>query len=67
MGKHGLVTWGDEPKATYDHTLAIIQAAEDFIAHKASGRRLFGAVTVPELGTIAALGWAGWLGNTGPT
>ena len=49
MGKHGLVTWGDEPKATYDHTLAIIQAAEDFIAHKASGRRLFGAVTVPEL------------------
>ena len=32
MGKHGLVTWGDEPKATYSHTISIIQEAEDFIA-----------------------------------
>lgn len=43
MGKHGLVTWGDEPKATYSHTIAVIQAAEDFIAHRAQGRRIFGA------------------------
>jgi rhamnulose-1-phosphate aldolase/alcohol dehydrogenase len=53
MGKHGLVTWGDEPKATYDHTIAIIQEAEDFIAHKASGRRVFGNITSSELDAAA--------------
>lgn len=45
MGKHGLVTWGDEPKATYAHTIAIIQETEDFIAHRAGERRVFGTVT----------------------
>jgi len=45
MGKHGLVTWGDEPKACYEHTIAVIQKAEDFIAHRAQGRRVFGAIS----------------------
>ncbi len=45
MGKHGLVTWGQEPKATYSHTIAVIQEAEDFIAEKAKGKRVFGAIT----------------------
>lgn len=49
MGKHGLVTWGDEPKACYEHTLAIIQEAEDFIAHRANGRRVFGGLAVAAL------------------
>lgn len=49
MGKHGLVTWGDEQKACYDHTLAVIQLAEDFIARRAQGRRVFGAITATEL------------------
>lgn len=44
MGKHGLVTWGDEPKATYAHTIAIIQEAEDFIAGRARSKRVFGNV-----------------------
>lgn len=44
MGKHGLVTWGEEPKATYSHTIAIIQEAEDFIKHSASGKKVFGVV-----------------------
>lgn len=46
MGKHGLVTWGDEHKACYGHTIAIIQEAEDFIAHRAGERRVFGTVKV---------------------
>ena len=25
MGKHGLVTWGDESKPTYDHTIALFR------------------------------------------
>lgn len=49
MGKHGLVTWGDEPKATYAHTISIIQEAEDFITHRASGRRVFGASATTDL------------------
>ncbi len=53
MGKHGLVTWGDEPKATYDHTIAIIQQAEDFIAHRAQGKRLFGSINVKEMDAAA--------------
>lgn len=48
MGKHGLVTWGDEPRACYEHTIAVIQEAEDFIAHRAQGRRVFGAITARE-------------------
>jgi rhamnose utilization protein RhaD (predicted bifunctional aldolase and dehydrogenase) len=46
MGNHGLVTWGDEPKACYDHTIAIIQAAEDFLADRAHGQSLFGTAIV---------------------
>ena len=49
MGKHGLVTWGDEPKATYAHTISIIQEAEDFITHRANGRRVFGASATTDL------------------
>ena len=48
MGKHGLVTWGDEPKATYSHTISIIQEAEDFIAQRASGKKVFGAITTSQ-------------------
>jgi rhamnulose-1-phosphate aldolase/alcohol dehydrogenase len=44
MGKHGLVTWGDEPKACYAHTISIIQEAEDFIAQRARGKRVFGVL-----------------------
>lgn len=46
MGKHGLVTWGDTSRACYDHTIQILQEAEDFIERKRAGRRVF-AVAVP--------------------
>lgn len=49
MGKHGLVTWGDEPKDTYTHTIAIIQAAQDFIADRAKAKRVFGPVSPSQL------------------
>jgi rhamnulose-1-phosphate aldolase/alcohol dehydrogenase len=49
MGKHGLVTWGDTQQACYDRTIAIIGEAEEFIAARAAGRALFGAVQVPAL------------------
>ncbi len=52
MGKHGLVTWGDEPKATYSHTISIIQEAEDFLAQRASqranGKKVFGAIATSQ-------------------
>lgn len=48
MGKHGLVTWGEEPKATYAHTIALIQEAEDFIAARVNGRRVFGNVATSQ-------------------
>src|SRR5215468_2975820 len=49
MGKHGLVTWGDDPKGCYEHTIQIIQETEDYIAQQRSGKAVFGAVKVPAL------------------
>jgi rhamnulose-1-phosphate aldolase/alcohol dehydrogenase len=52
MGKHGLVTWGDESKPTYDHTIAIIQEAEAYLTEKQRGKRVFGDLTISGLGEI---------------
>ncbi len=49
MGKHGLVTWGPDSKTTYDKSIAIIQEAEDYIAERARGKRVFGDLTVQAL------------------
>src|SRR5579859_5710768 len=49
MGKHGLVTWGDDSKSCYDNTIRIIQEAEDYILEQRSGKAVFGAVKVPAL------------------
>jgi rhamnulose-1-phosphate aldolase/alcohol dehydrogenase len=49
MGKHGLVTWDDDPRACYDKTIRVIQAAEDFLASRARGRAVFGGAQVPAL------------------
>lgn len=51
MGKHGLVTWGEDNKETYHHTIAIIQEAEDYLSDKKKGKRVFGdlqVASVPE-------------------
>lgn len=42
MEKHGLVTWGETSKESYDKTISIIQEAEDYIENKAEGKDLFG-------------------------
>src|SRR5690625_309303 len=42
MEKHGLVTWGDTSKESYDKAIAIIQEAEDYIEAKEKGQTLFG-------------------------
>lgn len=42
MEKHGLVTWGETSKESYDKTISIIQEAEDYIESKAKENTLFG-------------------------
>ena len=49
MGKHGLVTWGETAKSCYDHTISIIQEAEDYIKDQQKGKQVFGAVKVPPM------------------
>lgn len=49
MGKHGLVTWADDPKTCYANSIRIIQEAEDYIAHQRSGKRVFGDLVLPAL------------------
>lgn len=46
MGKHGLVTWGPDSKTCYETTIRIIQEAEDYIAEKKKGKRVYGALKV---------------------
>jgi rhamnulose-1-phosphate aldolase/alcohol dehydrogenase len=53
MGKHGLVTWGDDSKGCYENTIGIIQEAEDFILERWAGKAVFGAVKVPALDKAA--------------
>lgn len=42
MEKHGLVTWGETSKESYDKTIAIIQEAENYIEARVEGKTLFG-------------------------
>ncbi len=49
MGKHGLVTWGADPKTCYDTTIRLIQEAEDYITDQQKGKTVFGAIKVPAL------------------
>ncbi|MGH2593889.1 MAG: bifunctional aldolase/short-chain dehydrogenase, partial [Anaerolineae bacterium] len=49
MGKHGLVTWDDDPRVCYDKTIRIIQEAEDFIAEQPGSRTAFAVTRTPPL------------------
>ena len=49
MGKHGLVTWDDDPRAGYDKTIRLIQEAEDFIAEQPGSRTVFAVTRTPPL------------------
>jgi rhamnulose-1-phosphate aldolase/alcohol dehydrogenase len=46
MGKHGLVTWGEDNKSTYNHTITIIQEAQDYLNEQKRGKRIFGDLVV---------------------
>lgn len=49
MGKHGLVTWGDDSKTTYEKTIEMVQVAEDYVADKRKGKKVFGDLAVKPL------------------
>lgn len=49
MGKHGLVNWGESSRECYDNTIRTIQEAEDFIASRRNGRRIYVSAGIPEL------------------
>lgn len=49
MGKHGLVTWADDPQSCYNNTIRLIQEAEDYIAAQKQGKKVFGDLKVAAL------------------
>ncbi len=49
MGKHGLTVWAESSKSCYLQTIRVIQEAEDFIASRRTGRRIFPGAAVPPL------------------
>ncbi|MCY4525833.1 MAG: class II aldolase/adducin family protein, partial [Anaerolineaceae bacterium] len=49
MGKHGLVTWGDDSKSCYESSMRIIQETGDYLADRRRGRKVFGELQVPGL------------------
>jgi rhamnulose-1-phosphate aldolase/alcohol dehydrogenase len=46
LARHGLVAWGDTPRACYDNLHHLINKAEAFLSTRARGRA-FGALSVP--------------------
>jgi rhamnulose-1-phosphate aldolase/alcohol dehydrogenase len=52
MGKHGLIAWADDSKTCYDNSIRIIQEAEDYIAERKRGKRVYGQLTVPALAEV---------------
>jgi rhamnulose-1-phosphate aldolase/alcohol dehydrogenase len=41
---HGLVTWGDTPRAAYESHIALVSQAEEFIERHGKGRRSFAQI-----------------------
>ena len=72
LERHGTITWGATVREAYEATLELISRAEEAIASRAGGRRLFGgprvAVLPPEARRAAALAVApklrGFLGRS---
>ncbi|MDP6606963.1 MAG: bifunctional rhamnulose-1-phosphate aldolase/short-chain dehydrogenase [Dehalococcoidia bacterium] len=57
---HGLITAGDEARESYERTIALVTAAEQFIADARGGARRFAGLELPdsERGRVAAVGLA---------
>ena len=53
LERHGTITWGAGVRDAYEATIELITAAEDAIAERKRGRRLFGGPRVPVLDSAA--------------
>ena len=49
MGKHGLVTWGNDAQSCYAKSIDIISEAETYINDKRSGKLIFGGLKIAAL------------------
>jgi rhamnulose-1-phosphate aldolase/alcohol dehydrogenase len=49
LERHGTITWGATVREAYEATIELISRAEEAIAEKKKGRRLFGGARVPVL------------------
>src|SRR5262249_25908848 len=49
LERHGTITWGATVREAYESTIELISGAEDAIAEKKKGRRVFGGSRVPVL------------------
>lgn len=49
MAKHGLLTWANTSKESYDKTINVLQTAEEFIESHRNGRKVFTGTDVPAL------------------
>ena len=49
LSQHGTITWGATVREAYEGTIALITRAEEAIADRARGRRVFGGPRVPVL------------------
>ena len=47
LAKHGLITWGDDARESYEKTIELVTRAEDFLAGKNDGIRLEASKTDP--------------------
>ena len=45
--KHGLVTWGEDSRASYDKHLNLVTRAEEYVQQAAGNRAVFGGVRLP--------------------
>ena len=53
LERHGTITWGATVRDAYEATIELITRAEEAIAERRKGRRVFGAPRVPVLDTAA--------------
>ncbi|HUD70575.1 MAG TPA: bifunctional rhamnulose-1-phosphate aldolase/short-chain dehydrogenase [Dongiaceae bacterium] len=47
LEKHGLITWGDDARACYETTLAMVRRAGEYVAARSRGGAVFGALVRP--------------------
>ena len=49
---HGLVTWGDTPRAAYESHIELVSQAEDFIAQSSKRKQIFAQIKGVELSPL---------------